>query len=123
MKQDGVYRYHNRNPSNDLTSRDHRIELIKKGDVRDALRSGVRELAEAPCYIILCLDAEDVGKWHARLEAGFVGGNMLLQGAAVGVGCWFTVELSSDERKRVDCVVKVEVNDVPVTVVSAGYAK
>ena len=31
-------------------------------------------------YIILSLDADDMDKW--RLEAGFVAGNMLLQGAS-----------------------------------------
>ena len=42
VNKDGVYRYHNRNPSDDLTPRDHRLELIKNGDMRDALRSSVR---------------------------------------------------------------------------------
>lgn len=53
---------------------------MKKGDVRDAQRSAVRELPDAPCYIILSLNADDMDKWYARLEAGFVAGNILLQG-------------------------------------------
>ena len=47
---------------------------------------------------MLCLDAEDVDKWYARLETGFAGGNMLLQGSALGMGCWFTTELTSIEQ-------------------------
>ncbi len=96
-----MYRYHNRNLPDDLTARDHRLELIKKGDSRDALRSAVSELPDAPCYIILSPDADDVDKWYARLEAGFVAGNMLLQGSAMGVGCWFNTDLTGEERFRI----------------------
>jgi hypothetical protein len=92
VNRDGVYRYHNRNPPDDLNTRDHRLELIKKGDVKDALRSAVSDLPDAPCYIILSLDADDIDKCYTRLEAGFAGGNMLLQGPAMGVGCWFTTD-------------------------------
>ncbi len=84
VNRDGVYRYHNRNPPDDLTTGDHRLELIKKGDVRDALRSAVSELPDAPCYIVLSLDSDDMDKLYARLEAGFVAGNMLMQGSAMG---------------------------------------
>jgi len=80
-----VFRYHNRNPGSDLTTRDHRLELIKGGDVREGLQSAMKELPDAPCYVVLCLDEEDRDKWYAHLETGFVGGNMLLQGSAIGV--------------------------------------
>jgi hypothetical protein len=60
VDQDGVFRYHYRNPGSDLTTRDHRLEQIRAGDVRDGLRSAVRDMPDAPCYIVLCLDAEDV---------------------------------------------------------------
>jgi len=43
----------------------------------------VWELPDAPLYIVLSLDADDIDKWYARLEAGFVAGNILLQGSAV----------------------------------------
>ncbi|MCX9081093.1 MAG: hypothetical protein OIN83_02730 [Candidatus Methanoperedens sp.] len=41
VKQDGVFRYHNRNPDDDLATRDHRLEKIKNDDVRTFLRSGI----------------------------------------------------------------------------------
>ena len=100
VNRDGVYRYHNRNPPDDLTTRDHRLELIKKGDARDTLRSAVSELPDAPLYIVLSLDADDMDKWYARLEAGFVAGNMLLQGSAIGVGGWFTTGLGDDKQEN-----------------------
>ena len=121
VDQDGVSRYHNRNPASDLTTRDHRLEQIRTGDVRDGLRSVVRDLPDAPCYIVLCLDAEDVDRWYARLETGFVGGNMLLQGSALGVGCWFTTELSGDVQVGIREVIGAEVDDVPSMIVSVGY--
>ncbi|MCG2737581.1 MAG: nitroreductase family protein [Candidatus Methanoperedenaceae archaeon] len=121
VNRDGVYRYHNRNPPDDLTTRDHRLELIKKGDMRDALRSSVSELPDAPCYIILSLDADDMDKWYARLEAGFVTGNMLLQGSAIGVGRWFTTGLGDDERKNMLDFTGMNVDDMPFAIVSTGY--
>jgi len=123
VKWDGVYRYHNRNPPDDLTTRDHRLELIKKGDVRDALRSSVRELPDAPLYIILSLDPDDMDKWFARLEAGFVAGNILMQGSAIGVGCWFTTGLGDDEQVRIDKAIGLEIDDLPIAIVSIGYDK
>ncbi|MBU3966327.1 MAG: hypothetical protein KKG76_02970 [Euryarchaeota archaeon] len=46
----------------------------------------IRELPDAPLYIVLSLDADDIDKWYARLEAGFVARNMLMQGSAIGMG-------------------------------------
>ncbi|MCG7850724.1 MAG: hypothetical protein MIO93_16315, partial [ANME-2 cluster archaeon] len=85
VKQDGVFRYHNRNPVSDLTTRDHRLELIKEGDVRDDLRSAMRELPDAPCYVVLCLDAEEVDRWYAHLEKGVVGGICCCRGRRWGL--------------------------------------
>ena len=121
VDQDGVFRYHNRNPGSDLTTRDHRLERIQAGDVRDGLRSAVRDLPDAPCYVVLCLDAEDVDKWYARLETGFAAGNMLLQGLALGAGCLFMTELSEDVQVGIREVIEVEVDDVPSVTELAGY--
>ena len=121
MDQDGVSRYHNRNPGSDLTKRDHRLERILAADVRDGLRSAVKDLPDASCYIVLCPDAEDVDKWYARLETGFAGGNMLLQRSALGVGCWFTTELSEDVQVSVREVAGVEAENIPVVIVLVGH--
>ena len=96
-----------------------RITLIKKGNVRDALRSSVRELPDAPCFTILSLD--DVDKWYARLEAGFVAGNILMQGSAIGVGGWFTTGLRDYERKSMRDFTGMNVDDMPFAIVSTGY--
>jgi hypothetical protein len=74
VDQDSVFRYHNCNPGSDLTARDHRLEQIRAGDVRNGLRAAVRDLPDAPYYVVLCLDAENVNRWYARLETGFAAG-------------------------------------------------
>ena len=91
--------------------------------MRDALRSAVRELPDAPLYIVLSLDADDIDKWFARLEAGFVAGNILMQGSAIGVGCWFTTGLGDDEQVRIDKAIGLEIDDLPIAIVSIGYDK
>ncbi|MCX9081096.1 MAG: nitroreductase family protein [Candidatus Methanoperedens sp.] len=78
----------------DLATRDHRLEKIKN---------------------------DDIDKWYARLEAGFVAGNILLQGSAMGVGSWFTGDLSDDERKNVREFTGIKAVDVPLAIVSIGY--
>ena len=122
VDQDCVFRYHNCNPGSDLTTRDHRLEQTPAGDVRDGLRSAVRDLPDAPCYVVLYL-AEDVDKWYARLETGFAAGNMLLQGSALGVGCWFTTELTSTEKGDIQKTTGIEKVDVPHAIVSIGYVR
>ena len=74
VDKDGVSGYHNRNPGSDLATRDHRIERIWAGDVRDGLRTAVRNLPDVPCYVVLCMDEEDMAKWYAHLETGFAAG-------------------------------------------------
>ncbi|MCX9081097.1 MAG: hypothetical protein OIN83_02750 [Candidatus Methanoperedens sp.] len=80
VKQDGVFRYHNRNPDGDLTTRDHRLEKVKNDDIRALLRSDISGLPDAPCYSILSLDNDDIDKWYVRLEAGFVAGKWCYRG-------------------------------------------
>ena len=82
--------------------------------------SAVWGLPDAPLYIILSPDADDMDKWYARLEAGFVAGNMLLQGSAIGVGCRVTTGFGDDEKQQVREVAGIE-KEVPLATVSLGY--
>jgi len=43
---------------------------MKKSDVRDALRSSVSELPDAPLYIVLSLDTDDMDSGMRGLRAG-----------------------------------------------------
>jgi len=136
--EDGVYRYHNRNPSTNLSTSDHRLEQIvapvprggqrsaddgvsaQSDDVRGKLRSAVSGLPEAPCYVILCLDSSYVGQEFARLETGFVASNMLIQASAIDLGCHFKSELTSGERGGIQAVTGIPASHVPQAIVSIG---
>ena len=120
--ENGVYRYHNRNPSTDTTKRDHRIEQINAADVRGALQSAVSGLPQAPCYVILCLNSTDVGQEFARLETGFAAGNMLIQATAIDFGCHFKTKLTSTEQGSIQSAANIPASHIPQAIVSIGPA-
>jgi hypothetical protein len=120
VNENGVYRYHNRNPDTDLTTRDHRIERINSDDVRDSLRSAVSGLSQAPCYVILCLEPSAVGQEFAQLEAGFVASNMLIQASAIDLGCYFKTKLTSGEQEAIQNATSIPSSHIPQVVISLG---
>jgi hypothetical protein len=119
--ENGVYRYHNRNPNTDLTTRDHRIEPISSGDVRDDLRAAVSGLPQAPCYIVVCLgnDIAPEQNW-ALLETGFVAGNVLVQASVIGLGCHFDTALTSDQQAAIRKATGIPSSDTPQVIISIG---
>ena len=151
VNENGVFRYHNRNPDTNFFTRDHRLERVEPvgppprrssndvgeslrsaendldsitthegDDVRDGLRSAVDGLPRAPCYVVLCLDASNVGDEYARLEAGFVAGSMLVQASAIGLGCHFTCALTPAEQAGIRAATEIPASHVPQAVVSIG---
>jgi hypothetical protein len=112
VDQDGVFRYHNRNPGSDLTKRDHRLERIQVGDVKDGLRSGICLMRR----VMLCC-AWTMRMWISGMRTLRLD---LLQGSALGVGCWFSTELSGKERTWIREMIESEADDVSVVVVSVG---
>lgn len=120
--ENGVYRYHNRNPSTDLTTRDHRIERISPDDVRGSLQSSVSGLGRAPCYAILCLESSYVGQEFAQLEVGFVASNMLIQASAIDLGCHFKTKLTSGEQESIQKATSIPLSHIPEVVISIGMS-
>jgi len=120
VNENGVYRYHNRNPENDFSTRDHRLERIKSGDVRSDLKSAVSDLSQAPCYVVLCLKSSDAGQEFAQLEAGFVAGNMLMQATAMDLGCYFKTKLTSAELQAIQNITGIPSSQIPQAVVCLG---
>jgi hypothetical protein len=118
--ENGIYCYQNRNPVIDLTTRDHRIEQIKSADVRSHLQSAVGGLPQAPCYVIICLDASYVGQEYAHLETGFVAGSMLIQATAIGLGCHFKTQLTPAEISSIKTATAIPSGHVPQVIVSIG---
>jgi hypothetical protein len=131
--ENGVYRYHNRNPITNPSTRDHRLEQLDPGgggrtgpllpDARGRLRSAVNGLPEAPCYFILCLDSSYVGQEYARLEAGFAAGNMLIQATAIDLGCHFRSKLTSVEQINIKSAANLPASHMPQAIVSIGPLK
>jgi hypothetical protein len=117
VNENGVYRYQNRNPETDLTTRDHRLEVVKTGDVRGELRSAVGGLSEAPAYVVLCLKSAQV---FSELEAGFVASNMLMQATAMDLGCYFKTKLTSDEQQAIQSGTGIASAHKPQVIVSLG---
>jgi hypothetical protein len=120
VNENGVYRYQNRNPENNFSTRDHRLEKIKSGDVRGTLESAVSDLNQAPCYVVLCLKSKDAGQEYAQLEAGFVAGNMLMQATAMDLGCHFKTKLTQSELQSISTVTGIPTSQVPQAIVSLG---
>jgi len=128
--ENGVFRYHNRNPDTSLATKDHRIEQIdsssagrggtRPADSRGRLQSAVSGLPEAPCYVIICLDSSYVGQEYAHLEVGFVAGSMLIQATAINLGCYFKSELTSGERTGIQAATNIPASHIPQAIVSIG---
>jgi|GEM_PF-516733 len=128
--ENGVFRYHNRNPDTNMSSRDHRIEQIdsssagrggtRPADSRSRLQSAVSGLPQAPYYVILCLDSSSVGQEYARLEVGFAAGNMLIQASAIDLGCYFNAGLTSAEQAGIQAATNIPSSHVPQAIVSIG---
>jgi hypothetical protein len=128
--ENGVYRYHNRNPATNLSTRDHRIEQInssssgrggpRPADARGRLQSAVSGLPQAPCYFIICLDSSYAVQEYALLETGFAAGNMLIQATAIDLGCHFKTTLSSAEQKSIQSATNIPTSHIPQAIVSIG---
>jgi hypothetical protein len=128
--ENGVFRYHNRNPETNLSTRDHRLEQIdsasagrsgsRPADARGRLQTALSDLPEAPCYIILCLNSSDVTDEYARLETGFVAGNILIQATAINLGCHFKAGLTSNEQRDIRTATNIPSSHVPQAIVSIG---
>lgn len=136
VKEDGVYRYLNRNPATNTATEDHKVEPVvaaadsrgrlpadsSPAGARDRLRSAVSGLPQAPCYAILCLDSANAGQEFAQLETGFIAGNMLIQASSLGLGCHFRPKLSASEQKSIQTATNIPASHVPQAVVTMGSA-
>jgi len=128
--EDGVFRYHNRNPDTNHATKDHRLEQIdsssagrggtRPADSRGRLQSAVSDLPQAPCYAILCLDSSYVGQEYAKLEVGFVAGSMLIQATAIDLGCYFNSGLTSVEQADIRAATNIPALHIPQAIVSLG---
>uniref|UniRef100_A0A7C6EB80 T9SS type A sorting domain-containing protein n=1 Tax=candidate division WOR-3 bacterium TaxID=2052148 RepID=A0A7C6EB80_UNCW3 len=120
VNDSGVFRYHNRlPPGTNLTTADHRLELVTDEDRREALRSASSRVpSTAPVYIVICVT--DTSSNYAMLEAGFAGFQYLVQAKALGLSGYLTLPLSPTERSAIIAALGIPTTNFPVIVFSVG---
>ncbi len=116
----GVYRYHNRlPPGNNLTTADHRLELLTSGDRRPALRAASPRIpSTAPVYFVI--NVGDTASNYNMLEAGFAGIQLLIQAQSLGLNGFLTVPLTPTERTAIRTALNLPSSDFPVILFSCG---
>jgi hypothetical protein len=115
-----VMRYHNRlPPGTNMSTSDHRLQLVTSGDRRDSLRAASARIpATAPAYIVVCY-TDTTTAW-ALIEVGFVGFQYLAQARAMGLAGCLTAPLSPTERAAIGTALGLPGAEYPILVFSAG---
>jgi len=116
---DSVQRYHNRLPSGDFITRDHRIELVTAGDRRQLLRTAIARIPQtAPNYFVYCASSTDR---RQLIEAGYCGAGALLQVSSMDLQGHLTADFSSAERSAIIDALSIPSNHLPLVIFSAGH--
>ncbi|MEO0115280.1 MAG: FlgD immunoglobulin-like domain containing protein [candidate division WOR-3 bacterium] len=120
VNDSGVFRYHNRlPPGTNLTTADHRLELVTNEDRRTQLRAASSRIpSTAPVYIVITVS--DTSSNYNMLEAGFTGIQYLMQAKALGLSGFLTVPLSPTERSAIINALGIPANNYPVIIFSVG---
>ena len=115
-----VMRYHNRlPPGTNMSTSDHRLQLVTSGDRRDSIRAAcVRLTATAPVYIVACY-TDTTTAW-AILETGFVGWQYAMEAEALGLGGCLTAPLTPGERTAIRIALGIPGSEYPIIVFSTG---
>lgn len=115
-----LWRYHNRlPPGTGLSTSDHRLELVSRGDRRAALRAAVPRLpGTAPLYIVVAV--ADTAGAYSPIEAGFAAFQFLVQARALGLGGHILAPLTTAERASIQSALSLPAADWPTVVFSAG---
>ena len=115
-----VMRYHNRlPPGTNMSTSDHRLQLVTSGDRRDSLRAACARLpATAPAYIVVCY-TDTTTAW-AILETGFVGFQYLMEAHALGLRGRLTAPIATAERAAIIAALGLPTTDLPILIFAAG---
>jgi len=119
VREDGVWRYNNRRPpGTDLTTSDHRLELVVSGDRRPQLRSASSRIpSTAPVYVVVC--ALDTSRYRDMEEAGLAGFQYVTQALSLGLDGFLTVPLTPVERTQIIVALGIP-SDRPALVFACG---
>ncbi len=118
VRPKGVERYHNRLPSGQFTSRDHRIERVTNGDKRPQLRTAVPRLPQtATIYFVYCADEATTRR---LIEAGFCAASALLQATSMNLRGYFTANFTPEEQTAIIDALGIPASDLPLVIFSTG---
>jgi hypothetical protein len=120
VRDTAVLRYHNRlPPGTNMSTSDHRLQLVTSGDRRDSLRAASARIpSTAPVYIVVCV-ADTATAW-ALQEAGFAAYQYLVQAEAMGLGGCLTAPLTPTERTAIRTALGLPGTEYPAIIFSAG---
>jgi hypothetical protein len=115
-----VFRHHNRlPPGTNMSTSDHRLQLVTSGDRRDSLRAASARIpSTAPVYIAICY-TDTTTAW-ALQEVGFVGWQYLMQAEALGLAGNLTAPLTPTERTAIRTALGLPGSEYPIMVFSVG---
>jgi len=115
-----VMRYHNRlPPGTNMSTSDHRLQLVTSGDRRDSIRAACARLpGTAPVYIVVCY-TDTTTAW-AILETGFAAWQYMMEAEALGLGGCLTAPLTPDERTAIRTALGLPGSEYPIIVFSTG---
>ena len=113
LSQSGVHRYHNRLPPGDnLTTRDHRLELLSSTDIRQSLQQSISGLPSAPIYIVLCLESSLSTLRWGLLEVGYAAASMLVQATSMALRSHFKTDFSGGEITSIRNITGIPTSDL-----------
>jgi len=119
VRPEGVERYHNRLPSGQLTTQDHRIERVSDGDHRPQLRTAIPHLPQkASIYYVFCL--EEIDRYQL-IEVGYCGASALLQVSSINLQGYLTGDFNTTEQTAIINALSIPPTDLPLLIFSAGY--
>jgi hypothetical protein len=115
-----VFRYHNRlPPGTNMSTSDHRLQLVTSGDRRDSLRAASTRIpSTAPAYIVVCY-TDTTTAW-ALQEAGFAAYQYLVQAEALGLAGCLTASITSAERTAIRTALGLPSTEQAAVIFSVG---
>ena len=123
VRDAGVHRYHNRLPPGaDLTTSDHRLELVSAEDRRAQLCAACPRIPfTAPAYIVVCVT--DTARGYGVQEAAYAGFQYLMQAEQLGLGGFLTAPINPSERTAIISALGLPGAELPEIVFSVGSPK
>ena len=118
VKPGSVHRYHMRQLSGAINTRDHRTEEVTTEDRRVQLRAAIPRISQsAPVYFLFCAETKERPQ---LLEAGYCGSSALLQATALGLQGCYCGAFNEHEREAIVNALGISSQEQPLVIFCAG---